>query len=115
MDAVSKRANDPREFHRNELFRSLQSPSQIINNICKGHCEVSHMNFAEGTIAKTDERPKCECVATEISCYKRPRLPDSVHACPPSSCSCEQQALGRMCHVIIHHQGPMNGGSGAAL
>lgn len=31
-----------------------------------------------------------------------------MHACLPSSCSCGQQALHRMCHVIIHHQGPIN-------
>ena len=39
----------------------------------------------------------------------RPRLLDFMHACLPPSCSCEQQAIHRMCHVIIHHQGPMNG------
>lgn len=48
--------------------KSLADDKQYLS---QGHCEVSHMNFAEGTIAKTDERHNCEFVAAEISCSKR--------------------------------------------
>ena len=49
------------------------------------------------------------CVCVVVGGGLRSRLLDFMHACLPSLGSCEQQALRRMCHVIIHHQGPMNG------